>query len=218
MTLRPNRPSARTAALLAAVTLSLTGALAACGGDDTASTGSSSVPASKPFNDADLTFATDMIPHHAQALSMVDLTRGRPLPAPMRRLAQHILEAQGPEIQTMAGWLQDWHRPVPQTMRDHVNADDHDGMGGMGQANGTSTGSDMPGMMTAREMQDLAHASDADFPDQWLRAMVRHHEGAVQMARTEQSSGEYAGATTLARRIAAAQTREIAQMKAILSS
>ena len=134
-----HRPTARTAALLAAVTLSLTGTLAACGGDDPSSTSSTSVPASKPFNDADLAFATHMIPHHAQALSMVDLTRGRP-PAPVRRLAQRILDAQGPEIQTMTGWLQDWHRPVPETMRDHVNADNQiDGMGGMGQANGTST-------------------------------------------------------------------------------
>jgi len=211
------RPPARTAALLAAVALGLTGALAACG-DDPASTSATSVPASAPFNDADVGFATDMIPHHAQALAMVDLARGRPLPPPVRRLAQRILDAQGPEIRTMAGWLQDWHRPVPPTMRDQVNADDHGGMGGMGYVNGTDNGSDLPGMMTAQQMRDLARASDADFADQWLRDMIQHHEGAIAMARTEQSSGEYAPAKALARRIADVQAREIERMNAMLAS
>ena len=76
----------------------------------------------------------------------------------------------------------------------------------------------MPGMMTAQEMQDLKNAPDAEFADQWLRAMIKHHEGAVVMARTEQSHGEYAAATTLARRIAAGQAKEITQMKAMLAS
>lgn len=212
----PHARPTRTAALLAAVALGLTGALAACASDDT-SQSSASVPASKPFNDADVAFATDMIPHHAQALSMVDLTRGRPLDPPLRRLTQRILEAQAPEIQTMVGWLQDWHRPVPATMRDHVNADEHAGMGGMGAVEGKDASAAMPGMMSAQEMRALADAPDADFAEEWLRAMVEHHEGAIEMARTEQASGEYAETTALARRIADSQSTEIDQMKEMLS-
>ena len=44
--------------------------LTACGGQEKDSGSSSSTA----FNDADVAFATDMIPHHAQALAMVDTT------------------------------------------------------------------------------------------------------------------------------------------------
>ncbi len=43
--------------------------LAGCGSDTTDSTGS----ASADHNDADVTFAQDMIPHHQQALVMADV-------------------------------------------------------------------------------------------------------------------------------------------------
>lgn len=45
------------------------------------------VDSSKPYNDADVAFATDMIQHHAQAVQMVDLALGRPpgQPGPRQR-------------------------------------------------------------------------------------------------------------------------------------
>ncbi len=39
------------------------------------------------FNDADVEFATSMIPHHAQALEMVDLTVGRDLSPEVQAVA-----------------------------------------------------------------------------------------------------------------------------------
>jgi len=215
---------ARTAALLTAAALSC-GALSACGGSSDTERSSSSprsgqsgppVPASKPFNAADVAFATAMIQHHAQALAMVDLTHGRHLSPRAHRLAQQILEAQGPQIQTMTGWLHAWHRPVPETVRDHMNAEDEGGMGGMSTDSPANAGSDLPGMMSAREMSALESASDADFESRWLRMMIEHHEGAVEMARTEQSHGEYADATALARTIATSQAKEIARMRSLL--
>ena len=73
-------------------------------------------------NDADVAFATDMIQHHAQALSMVDLTEGRTLDPEVKQLAEDIRATQAPEIEKMADWLQDWDEKVPATMRDHSNA------------------------------------------------------------------------------------------------
>lgn len=211
---------ARAAALLAAAALS-PGALSACGSNDP-EPGSSipsgpSVAASQPFNGADVAFATAMVQHHAQALTMVDLTRDRDLGPRVQRLAQEILEAQGPEIQTMTGWLQDWHRPVPETMRDHVNAEDEGGMGGMRTDSASGSGSDLPGMMSEREMSALESASDADFESRWLRLMIEHHRGAVEMARSEQARGEYADAKALAGTIVRDQEHEITRMKALLA-
>ena len=202
--------ASRLAALVAAAAL----ALSACGsGDGSASDGSAgpSIPASAAFNDADVAFATDMIPHHAQALTMVDLTRGRTLDPQFERLAQQILDAQGPEIETMKSWLVDWDQPVPETSRDHLNADSGGAMAGMDNQ-------DMPGMMSDAELADLDHAKGADFEDMWLQMMIQHHEGAIEMARTEQSDGEYPAAVSLARDIETAQEAEITQMKAMLGT
>lgn len=195
----------RLAALVAAAALTLT----ACGNGDQQAT-DPVIPASAAFNDADVTFATEMIPHHAQALTMVDLTRGRSLDPGFEQLAQQILDAQGPEIETMKGWLVDWDQPVPETARDHTNADSGHGMGGMDNQ-------DMPGMMSDADLADLGDARGMDFEDMWLRMMIEHHEGAIEMARTEQADGEYPAAISLAHDIETAQQAEITQMKAMLA-
>ena len=48
--------------------------------------------------------------------------------------------------------------------------------------------------------------------------MVRHHEGAVEMARSGQSRGEYADATSLTGDMVSGQEQEISSMKALLAS
>ena len=63
-----------------------------------------------------------MIQHHAQALSMVDLTIERDLDPEVQQLAERHPCRSGPEIETFSDWLTDWGEEVPETMRDHVNA------------------------------------------------------------------------------------------------
>jgi uncharacterized protein (DUF305 family) len=48
--------------------------------------------------------------------------------------------------------------------------------------------------------------------------MIPHHQGAVEMARTEVEEGEYPPAVGLARSIMASQTAEIATMREMLGS
>ena len=167
-------------------------------------------------NDADVAFATDMIQHHAQALSMVDLTLERPLDAEVQSLAEEIRAAQAPEIEAMADWLTDWDEPVPETMRDHANAG-HD-MGDMSDTmdDMEDHGSDMPGMMSAEDMDALEGSADADFQQMWLEMMIEHHEGAVEMARAEQEGGRFEPAVDLAGDITDSQTEEIATMRELL--
>src|SRR5829696_3177508 len=89
--------------------------LTACG-DDSDSDAQAEQTASNGdvFNDADVEFATAMIPHHAQALAMVDLTRGRELSPELQKLTEDIQAAQGPEIEEMADWLTEWDKPIPE--------------------------------------------------------------------------------------------------------
>lgn len=204
------------AVALTAGTLLLT--LAACGDDgDTQDADATQTAANGDvFNDADLDFATAMIPHHAQALAMVDMTRGRELSPQVQRLTEDIRAAQVPEIELMVDWLTGWDQPVPETMRDHANAEDSDGMGGHGMDDQPASG--MPGMMTAEELGDLGAARGQQFEDMWLAMMIEHHEGAIEMAKDEQTDGVYQPALDLAQSIATSQQAEIEQMRELLAS
>ena len=210
-------PRFRRALGVAALGLALGAGLTACGEDDTTTTAEVSAT---EHNDADVAFATDMIQHHAQALSMVDLTMDRPLDPEVEALAEQIRAAQAPEIEQMVDWLTSWGEEVPETVRDHSNAG-HD----MGDMDGMDMGddmggmdSDMPGMMSAADMDALASASDEEFQDMWLEMMIEHHEGAVQMAETEQSEGRFQDAVDLAGSIIDSQSEEIATMEDLLGS
>jgi uncharacterized protein (DUF305 family) len=167
----------------------------------------------EPFNDTDVTFATQMIQHHAQALQMVDLTVGRTLDPDVQALTETIRDAQAPEFETMTSWLTAWGEPIPATVRDHVNAD-HGDMGGMDGMDGMDTGADVPGMMTSDGMQKLKATTDkAAFQDLWLTMMIDHHQGAIEMAKTERGDGKNPKAIALVKRIVSAQTAEISTMR-----
>lgn len=197
--------------LAAAAALAVSAALtvSACGDDDSRPAARDDASA-EGVNDADVAFATEMIQHHAGALAMVDMTVGRDLDPKVAALADDIRAAQAPEIETMSDWLEEWGEPVPATMRDHANAH-----GGHSE---DDTGSDMPGMMSAEETDQLEAMPAADFEDAWLRAMIEHHQGAIEMAETEQSDGESPEAVALAEEIAADQEVEITEMEAMLGS
>ncbi|HET7196205.1 MAG TPA: DUF305 domain-containing protein [Nocardioides sp.] len=188
-------------ALAAALVFGLAQSLTACGNDDPADQPAAS---QTEHNEADVEFAKSMIPHHAQALAMVDMTRGRQLDPPVQELADAIMAAQTPEIESMTDWLTSWGDEVPETSRDHMNAEGHGEMGDMG---------DMPGMMSEQELSDLDAADDAEFQDMWLEMMIEHHQGAIEMAQTEQSDGQYQPALDLAEDIETAQVKEISVME-----
>src|SRR5215216_2452909 len=105
-------------------------ALAACSDSDDSR--------AKAFNDADVTFAQEMIPHHRQATEMAKLADGRTTDPEVLKLASGILAAQQPEIDSMTGLLESWDQDVPSESSD------------MGDKEGMDHGSssDMPGMMS----------------------------------------------------------------------
>ena len=195
------------ATLLAA---SLTTSLLACGGDE-AGTTTTELSATE-HNDADVAFARDMVQHHAQAVAMVEMTRERDLDPEVAQLAEGIRDAQVPEIETFSDWLGEWDEEVPPTMLDHANA-------GHGSGDMSETMEDMddamPGMMSGADMDALQDAG-GDFQTMWLEMMIEHHEGAIEMARTEQQDGRYRPAVELAAEIEESQGAEIETMRDLL--
>ena len=172
-----------------------------------------------PFNDADVAFAQGMIPHHRQAILMAAMAADRAGSEQVRQLAADIQAAQGPEIQTMSEWLRSWGESVPEDTGMHPDEASMGEMPGMsmGEMPGMSMG-EMPGMMTALQMKELTSASGAEFDRMFLTMMIAHHEGAIEMARSEQEDGENQEAVGLAAQIQVDQTAEIATMRTLLSS
>jgi len=197
----------RTTRALAALAIGAALTLAGCGSNDQSTGADQASTSATDHNDADVDFASDMIQHHAQALAMVDLTVDRELDPEVQRLADDVRAAQGPEIETMSDWLQEWGEEVPETVRDHSNSEMD-----MGEDDMADMGGDMPGMMSPDDMQSLEDATDAEFPGMWLAMMTEHHEGAIEMARDQVENGQYKPAVDLAGQIEAAQTREVEMM------
>lgn len=164
-------------------------------------------PAPRPHGDADVAFATSMIPHHAQAVMMADMALTKATDADVKSLAAAIKAAQNPESKTMSGWLVGWGKPLP-------TSGGHD----MSSMDGSATGHVMGGMMPAQEMTDLGNATGAMFDRIWLQMMTKHHQGAVAMARTELSTGQNLEAKKLAQAIIDGQTKEITRMNRMLGT
>ena len=84
-----------------------------------------------------------------------------------------------------------------------------------GDEHGGDHGS-MPGMLTSAELASLEDADDEAFGPLWLELMIAHHEGAVEMAQTQQATGTFRPAVELAEEIEASQTVEIETMRGLL--
>jgi uncharacterized protein (DUF305 family) len=74
----------------------------------------------------------------------------------------------------------------------------------------------MSGMMSQSDMDQLKKLSGTAFDTAFLKMMIQHHQGAVAMAKTEQSKGSYGPTKKLAASIITSQSAQIAQMKKML--
>ncbi len=207
----------RTKRLLPTVAVAAALLLTGCSSGNEASTVPSGAPggassqsaSSGPFNQADVSFAQQMIPHHAQALAMATLAAGRTNTPATLELADRIRGEQQPEIDQLNGYLTSWGAPVAQA-GGAMPGMDH------GQGHGSPSGPTMPGMMTEQEMTALRSLTGAAFDRRWLQMMTSHHQGAIVMAQTELSQGVNPQAKQLATGIIAAQQAEIEQMALLL--
>lgn len=105
-------------------------------------------------------FAQMMIPHHEQAVEMSELVPARSQSSEIINLAKEIQSEQGPEIIIMKNWLSQAGADLEMGHTMH-----------------------MSGMLTDIELEKLSNASGLDFDRLFLEGMIKHHEGAIEMAR-----------------------------------
>lgn len=172
--------------------------LSACGGSKTQSSpGSSQVNQPPSHNLADVAFAANMIPHHQQGLDLSAMVPSHTTNADLIKLASGIAASQQPEIKTLKGFLVQWSARSDADTRGPADTD-------------------MTGMVDQATMTKLGSLQGAEFDKLWLQSMISHHQGAIDMAKTEISNGVNTDAVTMAKHMVSMQQGEIDQMKKML--
>ena len=141
----------------------------------------------------EIMFAQGMIPHHQQAIDMSNMALKNGASPEVKKLAKEITAAQGKEIGQLKYWLSATKSSM--TM-------DHDmGMGGM---------------LSKSDLIALKKLKGSKFDSAFLKAMIAHHEGALDMVamldRTKNSE-----AKKIAIDIRTGQSAEITLMKKLLA-
>ncbi|KQP64352.1 DUF305 domain-containing protein [Nocardioides sp. Leaf285] len=214
------------AAAAAVLALGLAGCSSDDGAADTPEGGASDAPAAAlpaGVDADDASFLTQMVPHHAQALTLVDLAQTRAASPAVLAAADRIAAGQGPEILEMAAWLDARGLPVPDEsdlaeMTEAVSGDSatgHEGHGMEGMEGMEGMGA-MPGMLGSDDLDALAAAEGVDFDRLFLTDMIRHHEGAVTMAEAVLADGSDQRVNEIATEISAGQTAEIERLEVLL--
>ena len=142
------------------------------------------------FSPQEQNFAEMMIPHHQQAIEMSDLALQKSENEEVIALATQIKAAQDPEIVEMSSWP-------------GVNPEAH-----MGHA--------MDGMLSDDEMQELREADSLQFDRLFVQGMIKHHQGAIDMA-DEVKNSDNEVVSNLARSIISTQRDEIQLMEDLLT-
>ena len=144
----------------------------------------------------DQEFAQQMLAHHRQAIDLAVLASKNGESSQVKDLATRIQQGQQPEIDQIKVWLglTGGQKPgsAPEDSGEHA---------------------DMPGMQSPQKMQQLSQMRGADFDRAWSQVMVDHHQGALQMARTELEEGAAPQMRQIAEKVIATQQAEIDDLK-----
>ena len=178
---------------LALLALAAIAVFGACGNDDPAVEASGG----GSFNEADVQFLQDMIPHHEEAIEMAEMVEDRTDRPELNTLAGNIIESQSAEIEEIGSLLED--------------AGESEGAGDHSMDMG---GDDMG--MSEDDMDALEASEGEEFDKMFSEMMIEHHTSAIEMANTVLDEGENPDVATLAEGIISEQEKEIADLESWL--
>jgi uncharacterized protein (DUF305 family) len=174
-------------------------------------------PGTPTADSVDAGFARDMSRHHLQGVEMANLVAERSEDPEVESLAFDISATQTNQAGRMQGWLVLWGLPLTggDTMA-WMSASGHGGhdMSGMDMGDGAL----MPGMATEEELARLRSLSGTAFDVEFLRLMIRHHQGGFDMASDAAANAAVGAVRDLARSIEQAQGAETETMTDMLTA
>ncbi|MBP7671150.1 DUF305 domain-containing protein [Candidatus Gracilibacteria bacterium] len=150
------------------------------------------MPDETPMHDAmtvtnDQEFLEMMVPHHQEAIDTAKQVLARGQSPELKTLAENIIAAQTAEISQMQTWHQNWFASPLAPDKNYMPM-----------------------------MRPLEALNGAELDKQFIEDMIKHHEGAIQMAEQLQTFTEKPELKDLAKNIIIAQTTEIQEMKSLL--
>ena len=185
----------RSAAVATFLVLAAGTVVAGCGGDPNG------------FNDADVTFASDMTQHHAQTVQLVNLPLQHRVPSGDVAWTDSARARRFTELQAFANLLRSWGEKVPDTGLDHSDEGKH-----------ATFDAGIPGVLAGKRMHALERASDREFTRTWLRELIRHEQAAVRMAAAEVADGQNAKAVAMARKDKREHAALVSQLQRLAGS
>jgi uncharacterized protein (DUF305 family) len=141
----------------------------------------------------EIMFAQGMLPHHQQAIEMSNMALKNGASPEVKKLAKGIISAQQKEMGQLKYWL---------TATKSSMTMDHD----MG----------MNGMLSKSDLNALKKLKGSKFDSAFLKAMIAHHEGALEMVALLDGT-QIMEAKTIAGDILTGQSAEITAMKKLLA-
>jgi uncharacterized protein (DUF305 family) len=163
-----------------------------------------------PRSPADVQFMQGMIMHHAQAVEMTALIESHTENKELRSLGARISRSQEDEIKFMKRWLAAKGEPISPSMSPMPD------MPGMDMSRHQMQ---MPGMLTAKQMDALRKAKGEEFDHLFLTGMIQHHNGALIMVKNlfdTAGAGQDAELFNFATDVDTGQRAEIRIMKTML--
>lgn len=174
------------------------------------------VPVTPAADSVDAGFARDMSVHHLQGVEMANLVAERSDDPEVESIAFDISATQTNQAGRMQGWLALWGIPLSggDTMAWMGDAGHGHDMAGMDAASGAL----MPGMATEDELANLRGLTGTAFDVEFLRLMIRHHQGGFDMAQYAAEHAELQAVRDLAQSIEDSQSYEVSTMTDMLTA
>jgi uncharacterized protein (DUF305 family) len=154
-------------------------------------------------SDVDVGFLQDMSEHHRQAVDMSFTYLRRPDTDPrLRTVAESIIFGQSVEIGVMLQVLNEMGAPAV--------SEDGTAMAWMGHAVDPS---EMPGMASEAEVDELAAATGSAADELFVELMTDHHQGGIDMANQAAEDAENDAVRDFAASTARNQQSEIVELE-----
>jgi uncharacterized protein (DUF305 family) len=152
-------------------------------------------------------FARDMQVHHSQGVELAMMVRDRTADADMRLMAYDMATTQGHQAGQLYGWLAAWGL-------NQLGSDPP--MTWMGHAEHAMSAL-MPGMATPAQVTQLSAAAGVEAERIFLRLMIAHHRGALDMSTAVIERSAHPTVHAFARAVLLSQQSEIDVMTRLLA-
>ena len=162
----------------------------------------------KGVNDADVTYASSVVVHHAQSVQLLNLRpdqgdAGAAMGMWVDTARTHRLR----ELRASERLLRSWDRKVPETGLQHSDEGKH-----------IEFDSDVLGVLTHAQVRAIERETGSAFTHAWLNGLIDHELGAVRLAEAEMADGQNAETVAIAEKDRAAHAAQVDRLRRMLES